>query len=77
MMRQVGFASASEIVDDAHLESALDKKINHVAADKPGAAGDDCDRQLGPARLHGTLISQRARPRLPERFGDQNDGRLL
>ena len=44
MMREVAAVAAGKIVDDPHRKAALEQQIDHVAADKAGAAGDNCDR---------------------------------
>jgi hypothetical protein len=68
-------ASAREVVDHAHLEALRQEEIDHVAADEPGAAGDDCDRTahcgtsclvvltlkyLSSSKLSGSLPSRKA-----------------
>ena len=52
MVRQVRFPTPGEAVYDTHPEAASDKKINHVAADEPGAAGDYRNRRLRRRCLH-------------------------
>jgi hypothetical protein len=34
-------AAADKVIDDADPEAARDQKVDHVAADEPGATGDD------------------------------------
>src|SRR5207237_10722176 len=47
VLRQVRRAATDEIIDDADAEPSLDQKIDHVAADEPGAARDHGKRSLG------------------------------
>ncbi len=47
VLRQVRRAATDEIIDDADAETSLDKKIDHVAADEPGATRDHGKRSRG------------------------------
>jgi hypothetical protein len=38
-MREIRTMPADEIIDDADFKTAIQKQINHVAADEPGATG--------------------------------------
>ena len=41
VVRDVGLAPAHEVVDHPHPEALVEQKIDHVAADEAGTAGDD------------------------------------
>jgi hypothetical protein len=41
MMREVSLAPADQIVDHPNAIAAIEEKVDHVAADKAGAASDD------------------------------------
>ena len=41
-------AAAGEVVDDPDVVALREEEVDHVAADEPGAAGDDCDRAGSP-----------------------------
>ena len=47
MVREIGFATAHHVVDDANAIAPLEQEIDHVAADEAGAAGDDRDLAAG------------------------------
>jgi hypothetical protein len=49
VMPQIAFPPADQIVHDPHTKALRQQAINHMAADKPGAAGDDGNRL---ARAH-------------------------
>ena len=42
VMGQVLSAAGDEVVDQDDLEAPLHEQVDHVAADEPGAARDDC-----------------------------------
>ena len=51
VMREVAFAAADEVVHHSHAIIALEQAVDHMAADKAGAAGDDgdgCRRHFAP-----------------------------
>jgi len=52
VVREIRLTAASEVVNDSDLETPLDKKINHVAADESGATGHDRYRQLSLGCWH-------------------------
>src|SRR5579872_1977809 len=43
MLRQIGATATGKIVDDAYAHTARQAQVDHVAADKAGASGDDGD----------------------------------
>src|SRR6266516_283331 len=44
LVLQVAAVPAGNVVDDPHGEAVPQQRIDEVAADEPGAAGDHCDR---------------------------------
>jgi hypothetical protein len=42
-MGNVRLAAAGQVIHDTHTESARQQKIDHVAADEPGATGNNGD----------------------------------
>ena len=44
VMGEVALPAADEAVHDADAEPSGEQHVHHVAANEPGAAGDDCDR---------------------------------
>ena len=54
---EVAAVAADQIVDHAHREAGVQQHVDHVAADEPGAAGDDRDGLVAHAAL--SLFSSR------------------
>ena len=58
MLRQIDGATDAQIVEDADLAAAGDERIDEMAADEPGSAGDEIEilHRCGGTAAHGTRV---------------------
>ncbi len=56
VVREIGFPSAAEVVQDPDAETACEQDVHHVTADEAGATGDHRHRLHGHAALVAFMV---------------------